>query len=305
VGQVYNCSDHLTCTIDFCDGKGGCSHTLKSSYCQIEKACYQHLQTDDSGCKVCDVTISQFDWQERSNVCKIDNKCYGAGAKDETGCFFCDPDHAPNAWSPLEDRCLIGPLCAIAGSVHASGCAVCDPGTSYKQWTPIPGAALSVTTFESGFGDFSPSAPVDGVGWHLSQARSTSASQSLYYGNLITLHYDNGKPNKGSASSKAIQLAAGQRAYLTFQLYIDAEKTNNFDVLTVLVNNTPLWVKSTTSLPAGQYKTWTQITVDLSAYAGQTVPITFDFDTKDALNNQFEGVYIDDVTLLTGCGNTP
>lgn len=305
VGQVYNCSDHQTCTSDSCDGKGGCSHTLKSNYCQIEKTCYQHLQTDDSGCKICDVAVSQFAWQERSNVCNIDNKCYGAAAKDDTGCFFCDPDHAPNTWSPLADRCLIGPLCVTKGAIHPSGCAICDPDQTSKQWTPIPGAALSVTTFESGLSDFATSALVDGVGWQLSQARSTSSPQSLYYGNLITLDFDNGQPNKGTASSKAIQLAGGQKAYLSFQLYIDTEKTNNFDVLTVLVNNTPLWIKSTSTLPTNQYETWTQITVDLTAYAGQTVTITFDFDTKDALNNKFEGVYIDDVTLLTGCGNTP
>jgi hypothetical protein len=193
----------------------------------------------------------------------------------------------------------------MKGAMHASGCAICDPDKTSKQWTPIPGAALSVTTFEGGLSDFSPTAPVDGVGWQLSQARSTSAPQSLYYGNLITLHFDNGKPNKGSVSSKAIQLGVGQKAFLAFQLYIDAEKTNNFDVLTVLVNNTPVWTKSTTTLPASHYKTWTQISVDLSAYTGQAVTITFGFDTKDALNNKLEGVYIDDVTLLTGCGNTP
>ena len=44
-----------------------------------------------------------------------------------------------------------------------------------------------------------------------------------------------------------------------------------------------------------------QITIDLSSYAGQTVTVTFDFDTDDDFLNSGEGIYIDDIMLFHAC----
>ena len=77
VGQTYNCSDSLSCTTDSCDGLGKCSYVLKPAYCKIENACYKHLETDSTGCKICDVSASQKAWKTRpkDSVCVIDSKC--------------------------------------------------------------------------------------------------------------------------------------------------------------------------------------------------------------------------------------
>ncbi len=303
LGQAYNCSDNLACTTDSCDGLGGCAHVLKSTFCQIEKACYKHLETDLSGCKLCDISVSQHAWQQRpvKSVCTIDNKCYNANEQDSSGCFVCDL-HAPNQWTPATNRCLIGQLCLKQGVVHPSQCATCDPISTTKQWTPITGATLKVTTFTTGLEGFSASPAVKGVGWQLSSARSTSVPQSLYYGDKATQSYDNGKANSGTATSQAVTLPAGQKAFLTFQLYIDAESTDNYDVLSVLAGGKVLWTKSAKTVPIKDYRRWIQITVDLSVQAGTMVKLAFVFDTKDDQKNKSEGVYIDDVTLLTGCG---
>lgn len=55
-GVAYTCSDGLTCTMDVCDGKGGCDHTkVLSTHCVSEdkKSC-QLKGTSRSDCKECE-----------------------------------------------------------------------------------------------------------------------------------------------------------------------------------------------------------------------------------------------------------
>ncbi len=43
----------------------------------------------------------------------------------------------------------------------------------------------------------------------------------------------------------------------------------------------------------------------LSDFAGKTVTLVFSFDTKDSSANTGEGVYLDEITVVTGCGPLP
>lgn len=302
VGQSYTCADSLACTTDACDGQGGCKNLLDPTYCLIEKACYRNGETDATGCKVCDVAVSQTDWQGRANVCAIDGKCHTAGAKDPTGCFTCEPLHTPTAWTPLPDLCLISGTCVPKGSLHPSGCAACAPSTSSSGWTGLKGAAVLAESFDQGLGGYTTSKLNGKVGWQLSSARYTTPPASLYYGDPAALSYDSGSSNSGSATPPLLDLPAGQKAYLSFQLYLDTETTSSYDLLQVRVAGKVLWNKAT-DMKLGDYKKWTLVTLDLSPYAGQSIQVQFHFDTKDELNNQSEGIYIDDVTLLTSCGS--
>jgi hypothetical protein len=301
VGQLYSCNDGLSCTTDSCDGAGGCNQVLHPTFCLIEKVCYPSGETDPTGCKICDVAVSQHDWQTRINVCKIDGHCYGPGAKDKTGCFSCDPLHAPDAWTQLPDLCLISQVCLKRGALHPSSCASCDPDASQTQWTPTGKAQINVSAFDADLDGFTASKPTKQVGWQRSTARFTSSPASLYYGDPATGSYDSGSTNSGTATTPWMELPAGQKAYLAFQLYMDTETAGNFDVLVIKAAGQVLWSKST-DMKAADYKTWTSVNLDLSAFDGQAVQVEFQFDTKDGTNNQSEGVYIDDVTLLTGCG---
>jgi hypothetical protein len=304
VGQSYSCSDSLACTVDSCDGLGGCNQYLDPNFCQIEKTCFKHQQTDPTACLICDVSISQQNWHVRTNVCTIDGHCHEAGAKDPTGCFACDPQHAADAWTFQPGRCLISGVCVSKGSFHPSGCASCEPSQSSALWTPIGGATSTVSAFTAGLDGYLVSPAVIGVGWQTSVARHTSPPASLYYGDPSTGSYDNGKHNSGTAAAPAFKLPQGQKAWLSFQLYMDTEQTSNFDVLEVRANKAVVWSKAS-QMTSSDYQKWIQVTLDLGPLAGQTVKLEFAFDTKDHQNNQSEGVYIDDVTLLTWCGNAP
>src|SRR5207247_1121145 len=52
---------------------------------------------------------------------------------------------------------------------------------------------------------------------------------------------------------------------------------------------------NSTQLPLSS--TWRSASVNLSAYAGQTVLLRFNFDTIDSVANTYEGWYVDDVAI--------
>jgi hypothetical protein len=303
VGQLYSCSDGLGCTLDACDGAGGCHHYLKSAACLIEQRCYQAQETDASGCSLCEPKSSTSAWTPRASVCKIDGVCHSQGAKDPTGCYECDALHLPDAWTPLAGVCRIGASCVAAGAPHASKCAHCDPAKSASYWSPKAGASLSWSSF-GGWDGWTASPPSSGVGWQLASARYVSEPSSLYYGSPAQKSYDTGgAPNAGTASSPPVQLPVKQRAYLALQLWLDVESADKFDVFTVLANGKAQWVKSAATVGAADYRRWLALLLDLSAFEGQPVVIQLAFDTKDGLSNSAEGIYVDDVTLLMGCGS--
>jgi hypothetical protein len=304
VGHTYSCNEGLPCTVDLCDGKGGCQHSLKEGACLIEQTCYAAAQTDPTGCLTCDPSITTSKWTARTMICTIDGACHGAGATDPTGCYACDPVHAPSSWTPIDDVCLIGGRCTGAGSVHLSGCAVCDPAKDPGYWSPLAAGALSWSSFDTGLGGWSLTPPTAGVGWGVSSARAQSAPNSLYYGNPASKSYRTGSaPNSGTVTAPSLTLPSQQKAFLGLQLFLDVENANAFDVLTVLVNGKPQWMKASTTVAPGDYRRWLPVLLDLSAFAGQSITVSVTFETKDGLGNTGEGVYLDDLTVFMGCGS--
>lgn len=339
-GTYYGgeCGDLYECTEDICDGKGGCSNELLEGWCPLDNACYADQEEDASGCFICDTSVDPLAWTPLPNVCKIGALCYTDGEKDSTGCGVCDPAQHATTWTPAADTCLIdgacyqagqqsssgcgicdpqqstsswspaSGTCLILGSCYASGdkspssCAVCDPSASDRAWTLVADAAAQLTDFEGGSGSFTLDPQVQQVGWQVVAKRAMSGTHSLYYGNTATWTYDNGNPNQGSVTSAQVALPTGQKAALQFWLYLDVETGDDFDVLSVMVDDALVWSKGVATIPEGSYKRWVFVEVDLSAYAGQTVQVSFDFKTVDHWANSSEGVYIDDISFVTNCG---
>ncbi len=339
-GTYYGnkCGDGKGCTDDKCDGKGGCSNPMKSGNCLIGGKCYKDKVYDSNGCGFCDSTKSLWAWTPTPDICKIGLYCFTKGTKDASGCGVCDPKKDAKGWSPSTDKCLIGGVCYAKGDKHSSKCATCDPAKSQSawtpdsgkcwisgkcyasgvkdktgcgscntaasslSWTPVSGATIKASTFETGLNSFTVSAAVKGVGWQQSASRAHGGSKgSLHYGSKSAGGYDTGAINKGTAKSPAYTLASGKKAVLYFWVYMDTETTDKFDMLSATVQGTVVWKKDSTTMPAANYRRWVPIEVDLSSFAGKTVNITFSFDTGDAWANSSEGVYIDDVKVVSGC----
>jgi hypothetical protein len=331
------CGDAYQCTDDICDGKGGCKNELKKGRCLIDKTCYTDKQTDKAGCAVCEAAKEPYKWTALPNLCKIGASCHKPGDKDSSGCGVCDPAKSSSGWSPATDACFIAGVCYNKGDKDASGCGSCDPtksqtawttagsclirGTCYQQgaksatgcgvcdaakstetWSAATGVSTKLFDFEAGLGGFTVDAAVNKVGWQVSGTRYKGGTKSLYYGDLTGGSYDNGAANKGSASSSAVSLPVGKKAALIFWLYMDTETASTLDVLTVKAGGTTVWTKSASTMGAQSFQRWIPVEIDLSSKAGSSVKIEFAFDTKDAWSNGGEGVYVDDVIVVSNCG---
>jgi len=145
----------------------------------------------------------------------------------------------------------------------------------------------------------------DLVGWTIDDYRYHSYTYSLYYGNPDTRNYhagdpDFGEPNYGFATSPLIHLPADKEATLDFWVYLDIESDwtayDLFDVMVIDENGveTAVWSK-----PANQsfYKNWQHVLVSLADFIGQDIKIRFAFDTVDAILNETEGIYVDDIVV--------
>ncbi len=193
--------------------------------------------------------------------------CYGAGlADDVTPCLACAP------------KVATGKLSAISGVAPLDG----------------PGEGVSVVDTVKG-----------GIGWNFSSARSVSGGISLYFGDPTTLTYANGKQVAGTATLPPLPVpqTAGVNPTASFWLWMDTEASAGFDMLTVNVLDgaatVPIW--NSDAMLSTTHGSWQRITLDVSGWAGKSVTLQFAFDSIDGNVNAFEGVYVDEIEISTGC----
>lgn len=85
VGVEYSCDDNIECTLDICDGVGGCTNKVKNNYCFIDNQCIEDLMIKpDNECKYCNVLSSQNEW---TNAIR-DRKCNDGNSS--TPFDYCD-----------------------------------------------------------------------------------------------------------------------------------------------------------------------------------------------------------------------
>lgn len=140
--------------------------------------------------------------------------------------------------------------------------------------------------------------------------RYTSGTAALYFGNATSCvgalcpNYDNaGQPVGATATSPEFTVPQGASVSLNFDAWIDKEAGAGFDVFSVNVvlggAAIPLWTAPLTHANFQPYS------IDMSAWAGQTIQLQFSFDSVDGFGNLQEGVYVDTVELVATCGVIP
>ncbi|MBW2732256.1 MAG: choice-of-anchor J domain-containing protein [Deltaproteobacteria bacterium] len=282
--------------------------TPLSGRCSIDGKCYETGEANPKAdCTECDPVANPKGWtvSADNSGCFIDGACWQADDATVDDCDSCQPSVDKYAWSPMAGRCKIWGTCHDDSDDDATGCMSCATGVSTSTWT----AKAGVTQSEEGF-EQSSSLPagwtethedVDHqVKWRLSDKVATSGTTSLHYGNATAESYDTaGRANGGRITLGQVVLPAEKSAALSFNLWLDVETQADFDVLVVEVDGKVVWHKK--QLPSTIYKSWVQQVVDLSAYAGKTVEISFFFHTMDHNSNNWSGVFLDDVALLTDC----
>ncbi len=140
------------------------------------------------------------------------------------------------------------------------------------------------------------------------------STRNWYYGIGSSHTYDWQDPpfsgpsvrNWGILESNLVTLPAGSPDItLTFWSWHETEpgRLDTHDLKQIIIVGSPSATYTINSTPAPTIITppgpdgWYQAQIDLSAYEGQTIRIQFRFDTVDALNNAYEGWYIDDIRL--------
>ncbi len=101
-----------------------------------------------------------------------------------------------------------------------------------------------------------------------------------------------------STLSQSVTLPAGPAVSLSFWFYIGSlEDDCNADIAAVKINNVTVWATGLCSL--SNSGGWQNKTINLGAYAGQTIAILFRVETDFALNSNF---FVDDVILQAAAG---
>lgn len=193
--------------------------------------------------------------------------CYGAGlADDVTPCLACAP------------KIATGKLSAVSGIAGLDG---------------------------AGEGVWFEDTAKSGIGWNFSSKRAVSGNASLYFGDSVTFNYANGKQVAGKATLAPLPVpkTAGVNPTASFWLWMDTEASAGYDMLTVNALDgaatVPLW--NSDPILSTTHGSWQRVTLDVSGWAGKSVTLQFAFDSIDGSVNAYEGVYIDEIEVSTGC----
>lgn len=104
-GASYSCDDGAACTLDSCDGGGGCTNTLQAGSCLIGGKCYANgALNPENPCLFCDTAVSPLFWSAKPN---------GAACDDGDLCSY-------------GDQCSFGSCLAIPYDCIGAGCCVGD-----------------------------------------------------------------------------------------------------------------------------------------------------------------------------------
>ncbi len=165
-------------------------------------------------------------------------------------------------------------------------------GTAGFSWTVSPGGGTCTPAQLLGNAGFETGTAAP---WTTSSGVvDNSASEAAHAGSWKAWLNGYGSTHTDSAA-QTVTIPAGCRATLGYWLHIDTAETGStvYDKLTVTVNGTTVATHSNANAAAG----FTQQTVDLSSYAGQSVTLKFNGVEDASLQTSF---VIDDTAIQTG-----
>ncbi|MFT5431601.1 MAG: hypothetical protein ACI9OJ_002298, partial [Myxococcota bacterium] len=314
--------DGIFCTADNCSG--GVQQPVKDdSLCDTGNPCQNHICTADP-------SLSDGCQHTNNNTLIPDPAVYGK-ACNVAGCsggiiqYSSDPSVLPddgltcttdncNGGNPTfsinTGTCLIDGVCYATGEVNLTdGCKVCAPTESKTSWSNLLARADFSASELDGYtiDDLSGG----GVSWDADSLKTFSGSHALYFGNPATHQYDatGGARVHARATSPAVQIPAGIHIQATWQVWMETEQytgSEKYDTLFLYLRDTTTGAEtlvwdSMTEFGSDTNGMYRKAAVDLTDFAGQEVELLWEFDSGDAFFNDYEGVYLDEIRLRTGC----
>ena len=321
------CNDNNACTLDSCGSNFACNHVpipnccTKTADCEDSNPCTTdvcsglkclHIKKPGSACcnKVADC--------DDSNPCTLD-ACPSVGlpcqwTKTDASCCIsaadcddsqpCTLDTCKKNVCGHKSQCCQGPSeCDDGDECTDNAClaGICGFGPLQKPGCCVPEVA------SLGFEDGSTGPLVLASQFQTSQWQVVSGKQAktgkgaLYYGNPTKGNFDDGATG-GQVTWKGLKLEAGEGHQVRVWLWMDTEAGTSYDRFTVqaIVGGVgiKLWDKASLGF---ELKNWVEVKLNLSAFAGKTIDLVFDFQTVDSVANNGEGVYLDDLLLTRTC----
>lgn len=234
--------------------------------------------------------------------CSLDSDCTTPCGNGICKDGFCNIEVVSN-------RCLVQTeepfeaLCYKEGQNSSNiPCLTCLPRLDRRRLVP----AVFFESFEDGNSMLPVISDLTGAGiiWNLAGKRSHSGSSALYLGNPQTHDYAAGQSRVASeARWNNIQIPEGPSPRLTFFLFMETEQTEGYDVFTVGIETTNenVTMFNSDAIAGTTHGEFIPISIDLTKFEGLEVSLVFRFDTGDGGLNRYEGIYIDDLVVHTGC----
>jgi cysteine-rich repeat protein len=289
--QAVVCDDSNPCTADSCDSNLGCVSVTDDG-----------LTCDDQNpCTLGDHCLSGVCTATATDKCDDNNPCTDDACDPKAGCL-----HLANV-APCNDGdlCTTNDLCADEVCVGGEPLAcnddnVCTTDSCDAQtgcvFAALPSEQVLNWNFDDGtLGDWG-FVPGEAGSWSAIsyEDKFSSPAFAAYFGNPETHMLPSGL----SEGALALEVTIPGNAIaptLQFNYWMNVEENDcEFDNLFVLVDAQAV-SKLCESTPD-----WQSLSLDLSAYIGQTVVVAFYYDSGDELFNVGQGVYLDDVSLLFG-----
>ena len=151
-------------------------------------------------------------------------------------------------------------------------------------------------------------------GWQVwkTAPSAISAPGALYYGDPVVKNYNWGA-NAGTVRTPKVALPAGA-ASVDFWVYFDSETGTKYDQFKtfLIVDDVRVNVGDAGQPNAGALfqkgqapwvatKSWYNVKVDITKWAGKAVQLEFYFNTGDAVSNSTLGALVDDVKVIGIC----
>lgn len=194
--------------------------------------------------------------------------------------------------------------CVAAGAASpALACLRCAPQIAAEGYTGL----LAARDFDDGQLGLTVEKLADTPAtWAVSARRAASGGLSLHFGQPGQGSYGVGARAAARATTPPIAVPEGARPTLAFEVWLDTEETPGFDLLTVLavgpdadVEPAVLWTSD--ELAGSTHGEFLPVTLELGEAAADGMRIRFEFDTFDAIINDFEGAYVDTLRVTSGC----
>ena len=157
--------------------------------------------------------------------------------------------------------------------------------------------------FEDGISDWYTETYSGSDLWHVSDLNSVSPSHSLWCGIEGGTNYNTGSRVNTAIISPIMSLPqSSDEILIDFWEIFNTEGGWDYCMVDISTDDGASWTHlrgsaSGNDAPSGSSVGWVNTTIDITAYKGQDVRFRLYFDTKDNINNNYSGWFVDEFTV--------